>query len=589
MPRPQLGPASSRALLAIVLQHLRPEGDCETDGEVSQLGANFAFYGRVSTEDQQDPTSSKQWQMARAESILPAGAKIVREYFDIGQSRSLPWKRRPEAAALLKDLRDSSRGFGAVVIGEPARAFYGAQFQNTFPLFTHHGVQLWVPDVGGYVDPESDGAEMMMAIYGTMSTQERRRVQVRVKSAMKEQARVEGRFLGGRPPFGYTLADAGQHPNPGKAADGKRRHKLELDPTAAPVVIRIFDEYLSGKGFYAIAEGLTKDGIPSPSAHDPLRNRHRQSSRGAWSKSAVRTILQNPRYTGHQVWSRQRRDEVLIDVEDVALGNASKMRWNSPDKWIWSEVQVHDAIVDEAVFDRVQALFSAGTRQPAEKTRRARQPYILRGILFCGRCGRRMQGSHNNRTLNYRCRYPNEYASSSLVDHPRNVYVRQDAIEPRLDEWIGQVFDPENVEQTCATLTAACQPDRDAEGSARSAAQKAIKDCDQRLNQYRRLLDEGTDPKTVASWIAEVQMDRDAAEQALAKLKPRQTLTEADVRHMIEQVEDGVKMLSEAEPEAKNALYAALGIRLTYDPERKRVTVEAQPNSWGLDRVGGGT
>ena len=26
----------------------------------------FAFYGRVSTEDQQDPASSKQWQLARA-------------------------------------------------------------------------------------------------------------------------------------------------------------------------------------------------------------------------------------------------------------------------------------------------------------------------------------------------------------------------------------------------------------------------------------------------------------------------------------------------------------------------------------------
>jgi hypothetical protein len=56
---------------------------------------------------------------------------------------------------------------------------------------------------------------------------------------------------------------------------------------------------------------------------------------------------------------------------------------------------------------------------------------------------------------------------------------------------------------------------------------------------------------------------------------------------MIEQVEDGVKMLSEADPEAKNALYAALGIRLTYDPERNRVTVEAQPSLRALGRVGG--
>jgi site-specific DNA recombinase len=86
----------------------------------------------------------------------------------------------------------------------------------------------------------------------------------------------------------------------------------------APVVERIFSEFIGGRGIYAIAEGLTRDGILSPSAHDPDRNRHRAGSGGAWSKAAVRAILLNPRYAGRQVWNRQRRDEVLIDVDDVA-------------------------------------------------------------------------------------------------------------------------------------------------------------------------------------------------------------------------------------------------------------------------------
>ena len=97
-------------------------------------GQRFAFYGRVTTEDQQDPTSSKQWQTARAEPrSSPHGGVIVAEFFDIGQSRSLPWKRRPEAAALLEALKRPDRGFDAVVIGEPARAFYGDQFGAHLP------------------------------------------------------------------------------------------------------------------------------------------------------------------------------------------------------------------------------------------------------------------------------------------------------------------------------------------------------------------------------------------------------------------------------------------------------------------------
>ena len=83
----------------------------------------FAFYGRVSTEDQQDPTSSRAWQISRAEQLVsPHGGLVVTEFFDIGQSRSLPWKRRPEAAALLVSFKREDRGFDAVVIGEPARA-----------------------------------------------------------------------------------------------------------------------------------------------------------------------------------------------------------------------------------------------------------------------------------------------------------------------------------------------------------------------------------------------------------------------------------------------------------------------------------
>ena len=62
---------------------------------------------------------------------------------------------------------------------------------------------------------------------------------------MAAQAQIEGRFLGGRPPYGYVIVDAGPHPNPAKAADAKRMHKLALDPEAAPVVQRIFAEFLA--------------------------------------------------------------------------------------------------------------------------------------------------------------------------------------------------------------------------------------------------------------------------------------------------------------------------------------------------------
>ena len=103
----------------------------------------FAFYGRVSTEDAQDPEASRSWQKRRAmELVTPHGGIRTADYFDVGQSRALPWKRKPEASRLLADVARRDCGFDAVVIGEPARAFYGPQFALTFPVLTHYGVGL---------------------------------------------------------------------------------------------------------------------------------------------------------------------------------------------------------------------------------------------------------------------------------------------------------------------------------------------------------------------------------------------------------------------------------------------------------------
>ena len=236
----------------------------------------FAFYGRGSTEDQQEPESSHNWQLARASQLIePVGGEIVTEFFDIGQSRSLPWSQRPEASRLLQVLGDPNRGFDAVVIGEPQRAFYGNQFGLTFPIFVHYGVGLWVPEVGSAVDPGSDAHEIVMNLYGGMSKGERNRIKTRVRTAMAAQAAIEGRFLGGRPPYGYQLVDAGPHPNPAKAAAGQTSRRLETNPLTAPVVERIFSQFLAGKGIHAIARDLTAEDIPCPSAADPARNRHR--------------------------------------------------------------------------------------------------------------------------------------------------------------------------------------------------------------------------------------------------------------------------------------------------------------------------
>jgi hypothetical protein len=212
---------------------------------------------------------------------------------------------------------------------------------------------------------------------------------------MAAQAAIEGRFLGGRPPYGYQLAAGEPHPNPTKAGAGQTLRHLEPNPETTPVLRHIFEEFLSGKGVHAIARDLTAAGIAFPSASDPERNSHRLANGPAWQHTAVRAILDNPRYTGFQVWNRQRRDEILIDVHDVALGHETRMRWNDPDAWIWSSEPTHQALVTREQWESVQTRLEANRRTTTRRPKGQRR-YLLAGRIFCGHCGRRMEGAWNH-------------------------------------------------------------------------------------------------------------------------------------------------------------------------------------------------
>jgi site-specific DNA recombinase len=161
-----------------------------------------------------------------------------------------------------------------------------------------------MPKAGGRVNFTSEHDEQAMTHLGLSSKREIARTSIRVRTAMAAQASEQGRYLGGRPPYGYQLGDAGPHPNKAHAAWGRRARRLEPNPETAHVVRWIFAQRLAGHSVARIARALNEAGIPCPSAADPGRNRHRPGT--GWTLGTVTTILQNPRYTGHQVWNRQR-------------------------------------------------------------------------------------------------------------------------------------------------------------------------------------------------------------------------------------------------------------------------------------------
>ena len=113
------------------------------------------------------------------------------------------------------------------------------------------------------------------------------------------------------------------HPNPEKARQGIELTNLVVHPETAKVVEQIFSWRVEGIGFRTIAARLTEQGVPCPSATDRERNPHRHGR--AWSVSAVRAIVINPKYKGQGTYGRYRKVERLYDVNDPAAGNVTRM------------------------------------------------------------------------------------------------------------------------------------------------------------------------------------------------------------------------------------------------------------------------
>ena len=99
-------------------------------------------------------------------------------------------------------------------------------------------------------------------------------------------------------------------------------------------------------------------------------------------------------------------------------------------------------------------------------------------------------------------------------------------------------------------------------------------------------LDSGVDASVVAGW--EAQADRLIADQSLASVR-RHQLDRDDIRAGIEALGPVIAVLETAEPALKAELYSSLNLRLTYQPERNSVAVEAAPAPCAKVRVGGGT
>ena len=127
------------------------------------------------------------------------------------------------------------------------------------------------------------------------------------------------------------------------------------------------------------------------------------------------------------MWNRQRTDRDLVDPANTGLGHRPVQRWNLPAGWVISHRPAHPALVSEADFIATQD--ASAPRGPAGTATRR---YLLAGLLQCGVCGRRLESAWSNGKPAYRCRHGYTSATRPDPTRPKNLYIREDTILPRL-------------------------------------------------------------------------------------------------------------------------------------------------------------
>ncbi len=196
--------------------------------------------------------------------------------------------------------------------------------------------------------------------------------------AIKKAQGMAGEHLT-KPPYGYKV-------------DPADKKKWIVDEEAASVVKRIFDLCIAGKGPMQIAKILKADKILTTNAYyAKQKGKLLPDNPYNWNENSIVGILERMDYCGH-----------TVNFKSYSKSHKLKKRIPTTKEQQAIFRNTHEAIVEEAVFERVQEL-RANKRRPTKAERQG----LFSGLVYCADCGSKLHfatcKSFNGKQDHYRC------------------------------------------------------------------------------------------------------------------------------------------------------------------------------------------
>lgn len=268
------------------------------------MGNRFALYTRVSTEDQAKEGFSLNAQLERLRYYVRAqGGEVAGEYVDEGHSG-----RTTKRPAYQRMMAEQAK-WDTLLVLKMDRIHRNSR--NFMTMMDHLvKVKKEFASVTESLDTATAMGRFVMDIIQRIAQLESDQIGERTFVGMEQKAKQSGGTLGKKAPFGYAYDEA------------KRLVPVQRE---AKAVLEMFQRYAKGTDKQELANWLNAQG---------LKGRGGAGKPPApWNHRSVDYVLRNPTYAGGEGWEGH------------------------------LQVGKHEAIVDQALFNRVQARIAKGTQK----------------------------------------------------------------------------------------------------------------------------------------------------------------------------------------------------------------------------------
>ena len=291
--------------------------------------------------------------------VIENNLNFIKEYVDDGVSGTT--FNRPGFNEMLQDIENKK--INMVITKDLSRLGRdyiktGFYIEDYFPKNNVRYVAI-TDGIDTYIDSTNNDITPFKAIMNDMYAKD---ISKKIRSVYKEKQK-NGEYMCSIPAYGYK-----RHPN--------IKNKLIIDEQVKDIVEKIFNMYANGHGSKEIVNYLNTNKYLSPLGYRKTGIvQDENKTEYNWNEVTLCNMLRNEVYIGNTV--QNKKSVISYKVKKTkTVEKENQIRVNN----------THEAIIDKDTFEKVQQIL--GKRGANTKLK---YDYLLRGILYCYHCKRKLQ------------------------------------------------------------------------------------------------------------------------------------------------------------------------------------------------------